>query len=79
VTTPISQVRFNGNVIDRTIADEDLTTTNNGSILVQSLDGDIVVKPGSRVSLEFEQMVVGTYCCKPFILERYVPKRMRRD
>ncbi len=46
VTTPISQVRFNGNVIDRTIADEDLTTTNNGSILVQSLDGDIVVKPG---------------------------------
>ena len=46
VTTPISQVRFNGDVIDRTIADEDLTTTNNGSILVQSLDGDIVVKPG---------------------------------
>ncbi|MFM2216043.1 MAG: hypothetical protein RL240_361, partial [Planctomycetota bacterium] len=46
VTTPLSQVRFNGNVVDRTTTDEDLTTTNNGTILVQSLDEDIVVEAG---------------------------------
>jgi hypothetical protein len=46
VTLSVDQVHFNSSKTERVTTLEDLTTTNGGSIGLESIDGDIVVEPG---------------------------------
>ncbi|MCY3013703.1 MAG: hypothetical protein NT171_03225, partial [Planctomycetota bacterium] len=50
MSTTIHRVNFNSSTVGLTQTLEDLTTTSNGPILVQSLAGDIRVNPGTAGS-----------------------------
>ncbi len=47
VTSTVQRVYFNSNTNPLSLSQEDLTTTANGPILLQSLQGDIVVRSGT--------------------------------
>jgi hypothetical protein len=51
VTVAANQVNFNSTRTDRTRTLEDLTTTNNGPIKLQAVNGNIVVNPGTAGTL----------------------------
>ncbi|MFN9349053.1 MAG: hypothetical protein ACK6DQ_20885, partial [Planctomycetota bacterium] len=47
ITNPLQQVLFRGNTRNQSQTLEDLTTTNNGPVKLQSLTGNIVINPGT--------------------------------
>ncbi|MFN5918485.1 MAG: hypothetical protein ACK48K_17140, partial [Planctomycetota bacterium] len=50
ITNPLQQVLFRGNTRNQSQTLEDLTTTNNGPVKLQSLTGNIVVNAGTALT-----------------------------